>query len=37
MSLNDIVNVEMLAQPYNWIVVILMLTFASMTLCYILG
>lgn len=35
MELSDFVNLPLLAQPYNWIVVILILTVAVMVLCMV--
>ena len=33
MELSDIVNVDLLSHPYNWIIVILMLALSVFALC----
>jgi hypothetical protein len=35
MELSDFINLPLLAEPYNWIIVILILTVAVMVLCLI--
>jgi hypothetical protein len=35
MELSDFINLPLLAQPYNWVVVILILTLVVMVLCLI--
>jgi hypothetical protein len=35
MELSDFINLPLLAQPYNWVIVILILIIAVMTLCLI--
>lgn len=35
MELSDVINLELLSHPYNWIVVVLILTVAVMALCLI--
>jgi hypothetical protein len=33
MALDDVVNVDLLTHPYNWIIVILILLLSSFALC----
>lgn len=33
MALSDVVNVELLAHPYNWVIVILILALSVMAMC----
>lgn len=33
MSINDIINVELLSHPYNWVIVVLMLALSAFALC----
>ena len=36
MTVSDVINLELLAHPYNWIIVVLMLALSSFALCLIL-
>lgn len=33
MGLDDFINVELISQPYNWIIVVLILAISVMALC----
>ena len=37
MSVDDIVNTGLLFNPYNWIIVVLILAVSSMALCLLFG
>ena len=37
MSLSDVINVDLITQPYNWVMVVLILWISSMALCLILA
>jgi hypothetical protein len=32
-TINDVINVEMLSHPYNWIIVVLILSLSVFALC----
>lgn len=33
MSINDVVNVELLSHPYNYVIIVLMLALSAFALC----
>lgn len=33
MSINDVINVELISHPYNWVIVVLILALSTMALC----
>jgi len=37
MELSDFINLELLSHPYNWIIVVLMLSLSVMALCLLIG
>ena len=37
MSINDVVNLELLANPLNWIIVVLMLALSAFALCLLMA
>ena len=37
MGLSDVVNVELLSHPYNWIIVVLILALSTFAICLVTG
>lgn len=37
MELSDLINLDLLRQPYNWVIVVLMLMLSTFALCLITG
>lgn len=37
MTVSDVINLELLSHPYNWIIVVLMLALSAMALCLLMS